>query len=147
MRYFKDSEFSLRTASEMIDNNQAQSPIACDMTAIPAEQRPAHLATSRELFSQIEEFRELSNGYEFRFANGSSLLMKLAEFISLEKLCCPFLSFLIDIEPEGGPVWLRLTGRDDVKAFIREEISGLLGGVINWGQDLQDFSDEQDGEC
>ena len=116
----------------MTDNHQAQSPIACDTTAIPPEQTPAHLATSRELFSQIEEFRELSNGYEFRFANEASLLMKLAEFISLEKLCCPFLSFVIEVEPEGGPVWLRLTGREGVKAFIREEISGLLGSAIKW---------------
>ena len=45
-----------------------QSPLACDMTAIPVEQRPVHLAKSRELFSQIEETRELSDGYEFRFA-------------------------------------------------------------------------------
>lgn len=103
------------------------------MTAIPAHQRQAHLTTSHELFSRIEEFRELANGYEFRFANGPGLLMKLAEFVSLEKLCCPFLGFAIEVEPEGGAVWLRLTGRDGVKAFIREEIR------------LQDFQHLQDG--
>jgi hypothetical protein len=116
----------------MTDKNEAQSPLACDMTAIPPEQRQAHWDKSRELFSHIEEFRELSNGYELRFASGSSLLLKLAEFISLEKLCCPFLGFVIEVEPEGGPVWLRLTGRDGVKTFIREEIGGLLGGAINF---------------
>ncbi|HSL55715.1 MAG TPA: hypothetical protein VK868_15030, partial [Pyrinomonadaceae bacterium] len=42
--------------------------LACDMTAIPVEQRAGHLAKSRELFSQIQEARELSDGYEFRFA-------------------------------------------------------------------------------
>lgn len=114
---------------EMI-KHQVQSPIACDMTAIPAEQRQAHVATTRDLFSQIEEFRELSNGYEFRFASEPDLQVKLAEFVSLEKLCCPFLGFTIDVEPEGGPVWLRLTGREGVKAFIREEIR------------LQDFQDD-----
>jgi len=35
-------------------------------------------------------------------------------------------------EREGGPVWLRLTGREGVKAFIREEIGGLLGQAIVW---------------
>ncbi len=60
------------------------------------------------------------------------MLIKAAEFISLEKLCCPFLSLEIEVEAEGGPVWLRLTGREGVKAFIREEVSGLLGGIINW---------------
>jgi hypothetical protein len=109
-----------------------ESPIACDMTAIPADQRPVHLATSKQLFSQIQEFRGLPNGYEFRLAAGPDLLVKLAEFISLEKLCCPFLNFMIEVEAEGGPVWLRLSGREGVKAFIREEISGLLGHAIVW---------------
>lgn len=103
----------------------AESAIACDMTAIPPDQRQAHLATSKDLFSQIKESRELTNGYEFRFAAQPDLIVKLAQFISLEKLCCPFLNFGIEVEAEGGPVWLRLTGRDGVKAFIREEIGEI----------------------
>ena len=109
----------------MSDKNQ--SPLACDMTAIPAEQRASHLAKSREFFSQIEETSELSNGYAFRFADEPNVLQRLADFVSLEKLCCPFLRFEIEVEAENGPVWLRLTGRDGVKEFIREEISGLTG--------------------
>src|SRR5690349_8933175 len=104
-----------------------QSPLACDMTVIPADQRPLHLAKSRELFSQIEETRELADGYEFRFADQSNLLKQLADFVSLEKLCCPFLRFDIEVEAESGPVWLRLTGREGVKEFIQEEVSGLIG--------------------
>ena len=55
-----------------------------------------------------------------------------AEFIALERLCCPFLNFGLEIKAEGGPVWLRLSGREGVKAFIREEISGLLGNAVDW---------------
>ena len=33
---------------------------------------------------------------------------------------------------ENGAVWLKLTGREAVKAFLREEISGLLGTTIDW---------------
>jgi arsenate reductase (thioredoxin) len=110
-------------------NNQTQSPLACDLTAIPADQREAHLVKSRELFSQFQEFRELPDGYQFRFASLPNLITRLAEFISLEKLCCPFLNFAIEVDAEDGPVWLRLSGREGVKAFIREEI-GLLGRVI-----------------
>jgi arsenate reductase len=104
-----------------------QSPLACDMTAIPPRQRETHLSASRELFTQIRQTQELSDGYQFQFADQPDLLKRLAEFVSLEQLCCPFLSFAIEIEAENGPVWLRLTGREGVKAFIREEISGLTG--------------------
>lgn len=107
-------------------------PIACDMTAIPQDQRQLHIDTSKELFSLIQEFRELDDGYEFRLRGTADVLLKLAQFISLEKLCCPFLNFVVEVEQEHGPVWLRLTGRDGVKAFIREEISGLLGHAIIW---------------
>ncbi|HEU4594842.1 MAG TPA: hypothetical protein VFS10_06710 [Pyrinomonadaceae bacterium] len=118
----------------MTNNTDApkESPLACDMSAIEPARRGRHIATGRELFSAVMDIRELPDGYTFRLHNGPDVLIKTAEFISLEKLCCPFLRFVIEVEPEGGAVWLRLTGREGVKAFIREEVSGLLGGVINW---------------
>ena len=112
---------------------QEQSPIACDMSVLSSAQRESHLATSRELFSTLKEIRQLSNGYEFR-VDGPNVIVKAAEFVSLEKLCCPFLNFSLEIEAESGSVWLRLTGRQGVKAFVREEISGLLGAAINWSR-------------
>jgi hypothetical protein len=52
----------------------------------------------------------------------------------LEKLCCPFLNFTLEVEAENGSVWLGLTGREGVKAFVREEISGLLDAAIDWSR-------------
>jgi hypothetical protein len=118
----------------MANDTQAlkESPIACDMGAIEPGRRQQHIATGKEVFRAIEEIRELSNGYLFRLPDEPEMLVRAALFISLEKLCCPFMGFVIEAEPEGGPLWLRLTGREGVKAFIREEVSGLLGGAINW---------------
>ena len=118
-------EIGERLRAFVMETNQ--SPLACDMTALPVEQRPVHLTASRELFSQIQETRDLSDGYQFRFDNDSDVIRRLAEFVALEKLCCPFLSFAIQVEAENGPVWLRLTGREGVKEFIREEVSSLTG--------------------
>ena len=117
----------------MSNEAQAQSPIACDMSLLSPSQREIHIDTSRDLFSSLNQIRELSNGYEFRL-DGSNVIVKAAEFISLEKLCCPFLNFSLEVEAENGPVWLRLTGREGVKAFVREEISGLLGAAIDWSR-------------
>lgn len=109
-----------------------ESPIACDMSAIEAARREHHLATGKEVFRAVLEIRELPDGYAFRLSGEPNVLVRAAEFISLEKLCCPFLRFVIEVGAEGGPVWLRLTGREGVKAFIREEVGGLLGGAIDW---------------
>jgi hypothetical protein len=115
----------------MDDNPQVESPIACDMSVLSHSERARHLATSRELFSSIKQIRELPNGYDFRL-DGPKVIVQAAEFIALEKLCCPFLSFGLEVKAENGPIWVRLTGREGVKAFIREEINGLLGTAIEW---------------
>lgn len=91
-----------------------------------------HLATSRELFSGLQAIEELSDGYAVRLADDPGAIVKASEFIVLEKLCCPFLNFALEVTSESGPVWLRLTGREGVKAFIREEINELLGKAIDW---------------
>ena len=55
------------------------------------------------------------------------MLLKVAEFISLEKLCCPFSGFIVEVEPEGGDAWLHLTGREGEKPFIQADIAAFLG--------------------
>jgi len=105
---------------------EKESPFACDMTAIAADQRAAHLATINKLFRAVESLRELPNGYTFRLPNESEVLLTAAEFIALERLCCPFFGFGLEIEREGGAVWLTLTGREGVKPFIIAEIGGHL---------------------
>jgi hypothetical protein len=118
----------------MSEQPKAQSPIACDMSVLSPSQRQTHLATSRDLFAEVQAIRELTDGYEFQLADNRETVLKVAEFVTLEKLCCPFLNFAIEVEAEGGPVTLSLTGREGVKAFVREEISGLLGNAIDWKQ-------------
>lgn len=110
-----------------------ESSIACNMNAIDPELRAGHVAQSAHLFRSAEEIRELPDGFAFQLPADSDTLLKTAEFVSLERLCCPFLGFTLEVSPEGGPVWLRLTGREGVKAFIREEVGSLLGGAISWG--------------
>jgi hypothetical protein len=115
-----------------------ESPFACNMQAIPPPVRPKHLETARELFGAVRHIRELPNGYAFQLPNESDLLLKVAEFISLERLCCPFFGFTLEIEPEGGSLWLQLTGREGVKPFIRAELGEFLGDTaagqvtLNW---------------
>jgi len=102
------------------------------MSAIEPGTRAGHIEAGGRLFRATSEIRELPDGYAFRLAPDAETLVTAAKFISLERLCCPFLGFALEVELEGGPVWLRLTGREGVKAFIREEVADLLGGAIDW---------------
>src|SRR5215210_2465025 len=70
------------------------------------------------LFAAVEEVAELPDGYAYRFANDGSQVEPLLEFIATERRCCPFLTFELAFEPHGGPLWLRMRGSPQVKAFV-----------------------------
>ncbi len=92
--------------------------IACLLSEREAAIRGEELAGG--LFAAVEEVAELPDGYAYRFSSNGSQLAPLLEFIAAERRCCPFLTFELVFEPYGGPLWLRLRGSPQVKAFIAE---------------------------
>ncbi|HYP29979.1 MAG TPA: hypothetical protein VE262_24945 [Blastocatellia bacterium] len=105
----------------MKDDKRKESPFACNVGALNAEQRKRYTALIKKLNSSKQEVKELEDGYALRFSADSSTVQELAEFIVYERLCCPFFDFELVVEREGGPAWLSLKGREGVKEFIREE--------------------------
>ena len=104
-----------------------ESPFACQMDAIEPDKRQQHVATAHKVFQAVKSIRELPNGYAFQLPDEAETLQMVWEFISLERLCCPFFGFTFEIEPEGRSVWLELTGREGIKPFIRAEIGEFAG--------------------
>jgi hypothetical protein len=109
-----------------------ESPFACNMTAFTPAERKEHIAAIGQVFGAVEEIQEVSDGYAFRLPNESTMLLKLADFMAKERLCCPFFGFSLDLEPEGGALWLSLTGREGVKPFIQAEIGHALSEAVDW---------------
>jgi len=95
------------------------SPLVCHLDVFDAEQQQRYGSLRQQLAAAITRRTELPDGYALRFPAEADLLLTLAEFITLERLCCPFLNFRLEWEAEGGPIWLRLTGRDGVKDVLR----------------------------
>jgi hypothetical protein len=99
-----------------------ESPFICDLTAMDTEQRARHRVVAQHLHGAIQEVRELPDGYAFRFPVEPSIVCMAAEFMTLERLCCPFLTLTLEVERERGPLWLKLMGRAGVKPFLRAEL-------------------------
>ena len=108
-----------------MNTNVENQSLACDLTAIPSSAREEHVVTAPQLFQTAQEVQELSNGYAFRFLNEPGKFMAIANYIENERLCCPFFNFELEVKPDGGALWLRLTGNQGVKELLR---SGLLDG-------------------
>ena len=98
-----------------------ESPIACVMVALDDAQQRRRKELEERVAASIEEVRELADGYAVRLPSDARTVQEVAEFVTYERLCCPFLDFEIRVEREGGPLWLRLTGREGVKEFVRIE--------------------------
>jgi len=111
-----------RGTLQINDQTENQFALACDLTAIPPDERPAHESNSRHpLFEVVQEVRELPDGYALRYA--AEHFPALASFIAAERLCCPFIAFTFEVAAQRGPIWLRLTGREGVKEFLMAELN------------------------
>jgi hypothetical protein len=101
-----------------------ESPLACDRLALDAEARKRHFQElGPALRSMKKAVQELPDGYEFQFPSDAKSIALVAEWAAGERLCCPFLQIDLRIEPEHGPFWLRLTGREGVKQFIASDFA------------------------
>lgn len=114
-----------------------ESPFACDMSAFDPAERQEHLTAIREVFGAVQEICELPGGYAFRLPNSADWVRKGADFLTKERLCCPFFGFALELEPEGGALWLHLTGREGVKPFIGAEIGHALDPDLARGAGLR----------
>ena len=93
--------------------------MACNMLALSPEQLERYETVRRGLEKEIQQVKELPNGYAFRYPSETDVYLRVAEFVTLERLCCPFLTFTVSLGQGRGPLWMRITGREGVKAFLR----------------------------
>jgi len=97
----------------------AKTPYACNMAALTNKERATHQKASQRLFEYVQQRKELANGYAFRLP--PEALVTTAQWVSLERKCCPFFAFEMELARDRGPLWLRVTGSDGIKTFIRAE--------------------------
>ena len=101
---------------------EKQSPFYCDQGALSAAQRKRHFdVLGPALIAKRVAVHELPDGYEFQLPSDSQTYQEAAEFVDGERVCCPFFEINIRVMPEGGPMWLRFTGRAGTKQFIQAD--------------------------
>jgi len=95
-------------------------PIACDPHAVSPEQQQYWVSEIvPKLYKAVQEIQELPNGWAWRFPSDPAVLLLIAEDLNMERLCCPFVHYTLEIPSNRGHFWLRMTGAEGVKAFLR----------------------------
>jgi len=106
----------------MTKQAESKSHFFCNLAAMNAEQRARYRDVTQKIRATTPVIEELVDGYALRFDMDSSLCLVVAEFMTLERLCCPFLDLTLEVAREGGPMHLKLTGSEGVKSFLRAEL-------------------------
>ena len=95
--------------------------LACVPSAIPAGERAAHFGLIARLFGEAaRERRDVPDGYAFRFAADD--FGDVVRFVANERRCCPFLRFALELSPDAGPLWVRLSGPAGTREFLDAEL-------------------------
>jgi hypothetical protein len=98
---------------------------ACNRAALDAAAQSRRQELAAHLQTTTQEVQERPDGYAFRYPADS--FFAAAEFVALERRCCPFFRFQLDLAPDGGPLWLSITGEEGVKDFLLAELGADLG--------------------
>lgn len=77
----------------------------------------------KRLRAAVSRPRELADGHTYELDATQITLIEVAEWMTFERLCCPFLVFGLELKP-GGVTELTLRGPAGVKAILREELPG-----------------------
>ncbi|MDN7226745.1 hypothetical protein QWY15_05485 [Planococcus sp. N064] len=102
------------------NGNKRTATIACRIGAFNPEERRRYDELREEL-TVNRSVEELPNGYTFFYPNHPTLLMKMAEWISFENRCCPFIEFSLQVSGETDVIRLDLTGGSAVKELLKAE--------------------------
>ena len=94
-------------------------PLACTLQPADLARRRAALTVLR---SSAADVQSIDDGLVLRFAAQPGLLPRLAEVIDLERQCCRFLRFRLDVAPDGGAITLTVTGPPGTCEFLAHEL-------------------------
>lgn len=98
----------------------ANQPLACNIKAIHTADRPRYADLMKRLRASVLTQTEAVDGYRYGLDTKTITLPEVAEWITLERLCCPFLTFQLDVK-SNGESQLTLRGPEGVKAILAEE--------------------------
>jgi hypothetical protein len=94
----------------------ADLPIVCTLT--PDALRARREGLLADLLRRALGQEERPEGLRLRFAPTPDTLPTIAHAVEAERRCCRFLRFEITIEPDGGPVFLELSGPRGTREFV-----------------------------
>lgn len=103
------------------EQQKAEPLIACNLKAMNAAERPRYKMLVGQLRAAVRGRSSLPNGYVYTLDGDTLGLKEIGEWISMERMCCPFLTFQFSVSSDQADYSLALTGPVGVKSLLDEE--------------------------
>lgn len=94
---------------------------ACNLKAIAAADQPRYNELVKRVRAAVRGRSEVANGYAFKLDSRAITLPVAAEWIGMERLCCPFLTLQLTASGDQAHWLLTLTGPKGVKPLLDAE--------------------------
>jgi hypothetical protein len=105
----------------MAQSNKPALVLACNIEAINPEERVRYNVILKKIMESVNHQTELSDGYAWQLDAENVRMPEVAEWIEMERKCCPFLTLQIEAAGNAKGYTLRLLGPKGVKAFLVSE--------------------------
>jgi hypothetical protein len=105
----------------VVPSQPTDPPIACQLKALDAEQRQRQKELLGVVRGKIQQTLELPDGFALQMPNDHVTFMEVAEWVSLERRCCAFAEFLLEMRGDDT-VWVTVTGGSGAKEVLAAEM-------------------------
>ena len=113
-------------SKDLVSAPSEQPSLVCRPDALSKDERARSKSLRDRLSAATDDTSELADGYAFRYPADPSLFRAAAEWIVLERRCCPFLAFELGWQPgDDGRPCLMIRGPEGTKAFLAAEMPAL----------------------
>lgn len=96
----------------------------CDMKALTPAERAVHREATAKLLGAVLARRPHGDGYTFEIDGARFELSRASAWMALERKCCPFLRFQLDVPAGEGRFTMRIRGPKGTREFLDEELRG-----------------------
>jgi hypothetical protein len=115
------SILTLAAGAAIVSTQGSSQAFACRVNALDKVERQRQQTLLQSVRRQVVAMNDLTDGIALTFPADAEAFVQLAEWISLERRCCPFLGFALEWKQDDS-VTVRLTGDSGVKEFIAAEM-------------------------
>jgi hypothetical protein len=96
--------------------------LSCDLSALSETQRRRHSELTNFVLNEHVNAEELEDGYRIEFPNSANAFLMISEWVTIERLCCPFLSISLETDQEDNPIRVTIIGPPGTNQLLKAVI-------------------------